>query len=262
MSRRRFYAPPNAFSDTAVNLPADETHHLTHVLRLTPGDEVFVFDGVGREYRCNFRGIRDAIAMLEIAEPLDDPVESPVQITLVQSLARGEKFDLIVQKATELGVSCIAPLITRYSDVRLDEQQKIKRVERWRRISLEAMKQCGRRQLVDIRPPQSIREFVAAADPRSNSAGDKDSSVALSLLFSERGGIPIEAAVAGVPIERAILAFVGPEGGWSDDEMDVLTEFGAKAVTLGPRVLRTETAAIVVVALIQHSLGDLSSTEY
>jgi 16S rRNA (uracil1498-N3)-methyltransferase len=260
MSRRRFYAPPNAFSDAAVTLPPDETHHLTHVLRLTPGDEVYVFDGVGREYRCNFRGIRDNIATLEIAEQLDDQVESPVQITLVQALARGEKFDLIVQKATELGVSCIAPLITRYSDVRLDDQQRVKRVERWRRISLEAMKQCGRRQLVDIRPPRSIREFVAATDPRPNSAADNDSSV-LSLVFSEGGGIPIEAALAGVPSERAILAFVGPEGGWSDDEMDVLTEFGAKAVTLGPRVLRTETAAIVVVALIQHLRGNLSSTE-
>jgi len=215
MSRRRFYAAPNAFSDNAVTLPPDETHHLTHVLRLTPGDEVFVFDGIGREYRCNFRGIRDNFATLEIAEPLDDQVESLVQITLVQSLARGERFDLIVQKATELGVSCIAPLITRYADVRLDDQQKIKRVERWRRISLEAMKQCGRRQLVDIRPPRSVREFVAGTDPSVNAAGNGDSSVNLSLLFNERGGVPIEAALAGVTTSRPIFAFVGPEGGWS-----------------------------------------------
>src|SRR2546428_7082794 len=136
MARRRFYAPPYNIGDSLVTLSAHETHHLMHVLRMTPGDEAFVFDGCGREYRCTFRRVENDLAQLEISYTLTDVVESPLHLTLAQALAKGERFDFIIQKATELGVSTIMPLVTRYADVRLDDQQKTKRVERWRRISL------------------------------------------------------------------------------------------------------------------------------
>ena len=191
MARRRFYAPPGNIAASTVSLSADETHHLIHVLRMTPGDEAFVFDGCGREYRCNFRSIKDNRAQLEIADALSDPVESPLHLTLGQALARGEKFDFIVQKATELGVSGIAPLVTRYADVRLDDQQTTKRVERWRRISLEAMKQCGRRKLVEITAPRTIREFIVANEPSPDAASHIQRAL---LLFTEKGGMPVVAA--------------------------------------------------------------------
>src|SRR6188474_1144714 len=140
MARRRFYAPPDSIDGSIVTLSGDETHHLMHVLRMTPGDPAFVFDGCGNEYKCSFRSFKDTYAQLEIeGVALNDIVESPVDLTLAQALAKGEKFDFIIQKATELGVSRIVPLLTRYGDVRLDDEKTSRRVERWRRISLEAL---------------------------------------------------------------------------------------------------------------------------
>ena len=263
MARRRFYASPDNIDGSIATLSADETHHLMHVLRMTPGDPAFVFDGCAHEYKCSFRGFKDNQAQLEIAgDALNDIVESPVDLTLAQALAKGEKFEFIIQKATELGVSRIEPLITRYADVRLHDQQIASRVERWRRISLEALKQCGRRKLVEITAPRTVRDFVGAArsssPPQTSHVLSSPTDRAL-LLFSERGGLALTVALAEVSKSSPIVALVGPEGGWSDDELELLNEFGCKSVTLGPRVLRTETAALVAVALIQHALGGISS---
>ena len=260
MARRRFYAPPDNIAGSLVTLSAHETHHLMHVLRMTPGDEAFVFDGCGREYRCSFRRVENNHAQLEISDTLSDLVESPLHLTLAQALAKGERFDFIIQKATELGVNGITPLVTRYADVRLDDQQKTKRVERWRRISLEAMKQCGRRRLVEITSPRTLREFIAANEASPDALPAAASHlVRAKLFFSERGGIAVTDALAGISKTCPIVALVGPEGGWSDDELDLLNDFGCQAVTLGPRVLRTETAAVVAITLIQNAIGDLST---
>lgn len=251
MSRRRFYAAPEDIIDTTVSLSVDETHHLTRVLRLKPGDEIFVFDGRGREYRCGFLALVGNRARLQIKEALTAGVESPLRLTLAQALAKGEKFDFIVQKATELGVSRIAPLVTEHTDVKLREEQTGKRLERWQRISLEALKQSGRRSLVEISAPATLAEFLNAdrLSPRS------------TFVFSERGGAVIDEALAGLTSATEVCVLVGPEGGWSDAELRLLDERGVKGVTLGPRVLRTETAALAAVTLVQHALGDLSSGE-
>ena len=259
MARRRFYAPPDNITASQVTLSTHETHHLIHVLRMTPGDETFVFDGCGREYRCTFRRVEGNRAQLEIEDALSDVVESPLHLTLAQALAKGEKFDFIIQKATELGVSSIAPLITRYADVRLDDQQRNSRRERWRRISLEAMKQCGRRRLVEIAAPRTVREFISEREsPSAARPGDVAHIPRALLLFSESGGMAVTDALAKVPPHNAVTALIGPEGGWSHDELEALNDCGCRAVTLGPRVLRTETAAVVAITLIQHALGDVS----
>src|SRR5215216_4744006 len=138
MSRRRFYAAPDAIFGSSVHLSRDETHHLTRVLRLKPGAEVFLFDGRGKEYRCRFLTIKDNRARLEIIEALSNEVDPLIHITLAHAVAKGEKFDFIVQKATELGVSAIVPLVTDHADVKLSEEKSGKRLERWRRISIEA----------------------------------------------------------------------------------------------------------------------------
>jgi len=258
MNRRRFYAPPEDISGSIAVLSTHETHHLMHVLRMTPGDEAFVFDGCGNEFRCTFSRVADDRAELEISDSLSDEVESTLDLTLAQALAKGEKFDFIVQKATELGVSRITPLMTRYADMRLDEQQKISRTERWRRISLEAMKQCGRRRLVQISEPLSIYQFMSGVEGSREPVGEKaDRSL---LLFSERGGVAVNEALGEASSSGSIVALVGPEGGWSDDELEALNDYGCKPVTLGPRIIRTETAALVAITLIQHALGDISSS--
>ena len=258
MARRRFYAPPEDINGPIVVLPTQETHHLMHVLRMTPGDEAFVFDGDGNEYRCTFRRVEDNRAELEIADSLTDVVESSLNLTLAQALAKGEKFDFIVQKATELGVNRIAPLITRYADVRLDENQKVSRTERWRRISLESMKQCGRRRLVEITEPLSIYQLMSLVE-RSTKPGTERPDCSL-LLFSERGGVGVTEALEEASVSRSVVALVGPEGGWSDDELEALNDYGCTPVSLGPRIMRTETAALVAITLIQHALGDLSTS--
>jgi len=248
MARRRFYAPPDESDGSVINLSAEETHHLLRVLRLKPGQEAFVFDGQGREYRCRFLALRGDRAQLEILDLLADTIESPLRLTLAQALAKGEKFDLIVQKATELGVSRIVPLATEHADVKLYDKSVPEKLERWRRISLEAAKQSGRRRLVEIASPIALADFFNAAD-------------GAMLVFSEWGGVMIEDAIAGAPDLTEITAFIGPEGGWERSELALMEERGCRAVTLGPRTLRTETAAIVAITLLQHALGDLSGNK-
>lgn len=254
MQRHRFYAPTNCFDGSVINLPREETHHLARVLRMKAGDEAFVFDGCGSEYLCRIAIVKDNRAQLEIIKPLDNAVESPIDLTLAQALAKGEKFDLIVQKATELGARRIAALATEHVDVKLKDEQAEKRLERWRRISLEALKQSGRRTLVEIVGPISLEEFTHTLEAESTAAR-------VMLVFSERGGTSINDALARELENAAVIALIGPEGGWSDDELSLLENRGAKFVTLGPRVLRTETAAIAAVVLIQHRLGDVSVTK-
>src|SRR5215510_6955243 len=257
MSRPRFYAPPTEITGSVITLGPAESHHLSRVLRLRAGDRVSVFDGLGAEYSCRITNSSGNRALLDIVGQLSDEVESPLDLTLAQALAKGEKFDFIVQKATELGVSRITPLMTRYADMRLDERQKISRTERWRRISLESTKQCGRRRLVQITEPLSIYQFMSVVESSNQSAAEK--AYQSLLLFSERGGFGVNEALGEASSSQRVVALVGPEGGWSDDELEALNDYGCKPVTLGPRIMRTETAALVAITLIQHALGDLSS---
>jgi 16S rRNA (uracil1498-N3)-methyltransferase len=254
MQRRRFYASPDEIDGYCVRLSLDESHHLIRVLRLARGDEVFIFDGCGREYRCRFDKVENQRAVLEIAEALSDEVESFLQLTLAQALAKGEKFDFAVQKATELGVSRIVPIASEHADMKLNRQQAEKKVERWRRISLEALKQCGRRRLVEIAMPLTLADFLNAGGEKVSS----DESPNAVIFFNERGGLLVKEALEQLVDKGTVTALIGPEGGWSDGEIELLNERGCLAVTLGRRVLRTETAAVVAMTLLQHLLGDLS----
>src|SRR5437764_9183455 len=253
MQRRRFYAAPESIGESVIHLSSEESHHLARVLRLRDGDEAFVFDGCGREYRCRVTSTEARGAQLEIVERLADEVESALDLTLAQALAKGEKFDLIVQKATELGVRAIAPLVTANADVKLSDERAEKRAERWRRIALEALKQSGGRRLVEIRPVVRLADFIAAI-----AAHDQTAAPPVLLVFSERGGAAVGEALSNADHTRRVIALIGPEGGWDDGELDWLAARGARMVTLGPRILRTETAALVAITLIQHRLGDLS----
>jgi len=247
MSRRRFYASPEQIIDASVSLSADEAHHLARVVRLRIGDEAQVFDGEGREYRCRVAEIEKHSARLEVIDEIKDEVESPLRLTLAQALAKGEKFDLIVQKATELGVSAIVPIVTEHTDMKLSDDSSARRMDRWRRISMESLKQSGRRRLVEIKTPVALNEFVESL---------VDSST--NLVMSERGGLPVRKALKGVDPNSDVIALIGPEGGWSDIEYELFRSRGLTMITLGPRVLRTETAAIAAVTLIQHTVGDIS----
>jgi 16S rRNA (uracil1498-N3)-methyltransferase len=257
MTRRRFYAPPAAFGpgEQSVKLSAEETRHARDVLRLQSGDEVFVFDGAGREFQCTVQTIkRDSTELSVIAEVEPTRPESSLNLTLAIALLKGEKFDLVIQKSTELGVKRIVPLDTERADVRpRDNEGAHKRVARWRRIALEAAKQTGRACVPEIVAPLTYNLLLMSA------VEEKEiSSNVTRLMFSERDGRSLSEATnsfAGQPTE--IVALVGPEGGWTDEEIDLARKSGWEIVTMGGRTLRAETAGITVVALLQHRFGDL-----
>lgn len=264
MQRRRFYAAPETISGSLINLACDESHHLARVLRLHANDEAFAFDGRGREYRCRVAKPDARHAQLEIITALADRVESPLDLTLAQALVKGEKFDLIVQKAAELGVRRIIPLVTENADLRLSDERAEKRMERWRRIALEALKQSGGRRLVDIQPPAALADYLGSITLGESSTAEASRTFAdrpappVLLVFSERGGTSIDTALGNTDHTRPVVACVGPEGGWDAIELEGFESRGARPVTLGPRILRAETAAVVAMTLLQHRLGDLS----
>jgi 16S rRNA (uracil1498-N3)-methyltransferase len=250
MTRRRFHAPLEAFSADHVALAADEARHLRDVLRLGPGDELYIFDGEGREFQCVIeQARRDSASLRVIAEVSPAKAESPLDLTLAIALLKGEKFDLVVQKATELGVVRIQPVITQRADVRLREDQNAKRVTRWQRIALEAAKQSGRARVPAVAVPISIDSLFESTASQNH--------IRL-LMFSERDGETLaEALMPPVTVSSTIVALVGSEGGWTDQEIVQARAGGWGVVTLGGRVLRAETAAIAVVVLLQHLFGDL-----
>lgn len=248
MSRRRFYSPPEAFNlrEKQVILGVEEARHLREVLRLKAGDRVSVFDGLGNEYAAVIvKAMRDS-SILEILELVETARrESPLKLTLALALLKGDKFDLVVQKATELGVNEVVPLMTTFADIRLrDSADAIKRVARWQRIALEAAKQSGRAVLPTINAPVDFRALVVAAS-------DDDT---LRLLFAEKGGVAMENLPSFAP---RVTALIGSEGGWSDEEVGLARDHGWKIVTLGGRTMRAETAAIAITTLMQHRYGDL-----
>ncbi|HEX8710192.1 MAG TPA: 16S rRNA (uracil(1498)-N(3))-methyltransferase [Pyrinomonadaceae bacterium] len=253
MTRRRFFAPPEAFATDGSNvtLASEETRHLRDVLRLKAGDEVFVFDGAGREYRCTVEECRrDSTTLKLCAGVAPAHRESPLGLTLAVALLKGEKFDLVVQKATELGVARIVPVLTKHADVRLrDETDAARRLARWRRVALEAAKQSGRALVPQVAAPLALASLLGAAW-----AGDAEWRV----IFAERGGRTLSAEMAALHTRPHVLtALVGSEGGWAEEELALALDAGWSAVTLGGRTLRAETAAIAVAVLLQHQFGDL-----
>lgn len=243
---RRFYAPPENFQDSKIILEADEAKHLRDVLRLREGAQINVFDGAGREFTAAVETIRKQETVLEIIDEVSPSApESPLELTLATALLKGEKFDLVVQKACELGVTKIIPLQTKRADVRIkDARDGIKRVERWRRIALEAAKQSGRAKLMKVEAPLSFEIFITGKEE-------------VKVLFSERNGTSLASFTSKNSAVRKMTAIVGAEGGWDDAELAAAEKYNAQIITLGGRILRAETAAIALSALLQSYLGDL-----
>ena len=252
MTRRRFYALLEAFAPDrkSVNLSAEETRHLRDVLRLKGGDEVYIFDGSGREFRGEVQTIgRDSTSVSVIAEVEPARPESSLNLTLAVALLKGEKFDLVVQKMTELGVRRVIPTITCRADVRIrNDEDAQRKVIRWQRIAMEATKQCGRAHLMKIEPPATFADLIKRAEFVDE----------LRLMFAERDGVSLRNALArDAEMSGGVIALVGSEGGWADDEITEARPTGWQIVTLGGRIMRAETAAIAIATLLQHRFGDL-----
>ena len=249
MTRRRFYAPPSGINShrESVTLGVDEARYLREVLRLKIGDEVYVFNGEGQEFQCQIdESRRDSAALKIIKEVEPARSESPLNLTLAVALLKGEKFDLVVQKTTELGANRIVPMITKLADVRLrDTSDAAKRVLRWQRIALEASKQSGRAVVPTVDQPVTFDSILNSSEAAS------------TVVFSERDGQSVDEVRAGLSGKKEITAFIGSEGGWTEQELELARSASVPIVTLGGRTLRAETAAIAAAVLVQHLFGDL-----
>jgi len=225
----------------------DELRHL-RVLRLRAGEKVILFNGRGLGFKAVIRSIGDAAAELAIEGALSSHGESPLGIILISALTKGDKPDLIVQKATELGVSSIIFYRAGRSVPEVRAERLDKRLVRWQRIALGAVKQCGRYTLPFINIEPGFAEAMGRA-----------ACAEVKLFFYEGGGLPVgdvlEGRRARGPKSMAIL--IGPEGGFTEDEYGLAVSSGYKPCKLGPRILRAETAAIAAVAIAQNLLGDL-----
>lgn len=218
--------------------------HMARVLRLTAGDPVTVFNGDGSDYPARIAAIRSSQVDIEVLERLPARPESPLALTLVQGIARAERMDLIIQKATELGVAYIQPVVTARSVVRLDAKTTERKLSHWRSIVIAACEQCGRARLPAIAEPLPLPEWLARSAPQSVRR--------LQLAVDALESLASAAAGAG-----AIEVLIGPEGGLEDSERNSAAGAGYRGCAIGPRVLRTETAAIAALAVLQSTAGDL-----
>jgi 16S rRNA (uracil1498-N3)-methyltransferase len=218
-------------------------NHISRVLRLRVGDALTLFNGQGGEYAGSIDEIRRDTVVVSILERRDVDRESPCQLTLAQGISRGERMDWVVQKATELGVWQIAPIFTERSIVQLDEKQASRKLQHWRSIAIAACEQSGRNHVPQITQPVGLYELL-----------EKRTSSGTALLLSP--GAPLRIAdLASAGTQITVL--IGPEGGLADVEQQAAVKAGFTPVRLGPRVLRTETAAVCALTLLQQKFGDI-----
>ncbi|MCC4633981.1 MULTISPECIES: 16S rRNA (uracil(1498)-N(3))-methyltransferase [Xanthomonas] len=230
--------------DQEVTLPEESANHLLRVLRLREGDACILFNGDGSDYhaRITVAGKREARALVERAEALSN--ESPLRITLLQGIARGEKMDLILQKATELGVTAIVPVNAERTEVKLDAARTEKRIAHWRSVVVSACEQSGRARVPTVAAPQGLQEAAQASDPQARRLTlDPQGEHRLSTLSAD--------------VEQGLIVAIGPEGGWSPRDRATLAAAGFTGLQLGPRILRTETAGLAAIAALQARFGDL-----
>lgn len=226
-----------------VTLPEDVANHLLRVLRLREGDPCVLFNGDGCDYDAELlqAGKRNANVRIAAARPTDN--ESPLAITLLQGVARGEKMDLILQKATELGVAAIVPVWAERTEVKLDAARVDKRVAHWRSVVISACEQSGRARVPQLSAPLALAEAAAAV-----------AATTLKLTLDPQG----EQRLRTLQLDGGAAAIaIGPEGGWSPRDRATLQAAGFVGLRLGPRILRTETAGLAAIAALQAHHGDL-----
>ena len=244
MRNIRIHVDDSLGAGAELVLPPQAGAHIARVLRLRAGDPLTLFNGDGRDYAAELTiaGPREVRVRVLQAQP--NLSESPLRIVLAQALARGEKMDWIVQKATELGVAAIVPLVTARSEVKLDEGRARKRLEHWRAVAINACEQSGRARVPVIAPVQGLQEWLPSLDAGA-------AATRLALLPE---GEATARQLRGIQ-DTAVLA-IGPEGGLDEKDSALLREAGFKGLRLGPRVLRTETAGISAIAALQALYGD------
>ncbi len=240
----RVYIPAERIEGEQITLQSREARYILKVLRLDLGDKVMVFDGEGGEYLTELCEDYQEGVYLAVKEALRPERESHLKITLGQGLLKGEKMKFVIQKATELGADRIVPLATYRSVPILEGERESLRVGRWRRIAQEAAKQCGRTMVPHVETVRELEDFLSQRE------GTK-------LILWEEESTPLREVLEKVDLSSGISVLIGPEGGFSEEEVSSAQTHGFLVAGLGQRVLRAETAAISVLSILQHLFGDL-----
>lgn len=242
---QRFFVTPDQVGEDKIRIQGSDVNHMKNVLRMRPGEEVMVSDGNNRQYRCRVEDYPDGEAVLAILEAGLVDTELPSRIYLFQGLPKQEKMELIVQKAVELGVCQVIPVQTRRCVVKLDAKKAAKKVQRWQQIAESAAKQAGRGYIPAVSEVMTFQEALAFSE-------------ALDIRL-----IPYELAdgmegtrkiLDGIRPGQSVGIFIGPEGGFEKEEVGRAVEAGAMPITLGKRILRTETAGIAVLSILMYRL--------
>ena len=240
----RLFVSGALINGAELELDGDRARYLGKVLRIRVGDSVTLFNGEGPQWPAVITRVGKSTVGLELGESFEAGSESPLKIHLVQGISRGERMDFVVQKATELGVKRITPVLTEYGVVKLKADRAEKRREHWQKVATSACEQSGRTRLPLIDTPVPLKNWFGA----------KPESVDAELILAPHASVPL----ASVPLpETKVCVLIGPEGGFSDSEFEDAAVSGFKAVSLGPRILRTESAAIATLAVLQSLWGDL-----
>lgn len=249
----RFFVHEEAIQDNIVFVTGPDVKHIARVLRLEPGDilEICTLDGQAREFRAIIREITNKDVTCVITGEKTGMTEPPVQVTLYQGLPKGEKMEFVIQKSVELGVKRVVPVLCERTVVKLDEKKAADRQKRWQRVAEEAAKQSRRTVIPTVTMPVTFRQAV-----------EQVNSEMLAIMPWEEEQIKGIRPVLTWKAEanRNVAVFIGPEGGFSREEADLARARGVVPVSLGPRIMRTETAGIVAVAIILYELGDLGGT--
>jgi 16S rRNA (uracil1498-N3)-methyltransferase len=242
----RFYVPTPQIEKGMLRVEGNEVKHIRRVLRLKAGDEIIVFDSLGKEYEGTIIEETTSSVVIKIQNIFLSKRDSPLDVTLAQSLLKGEKMDYLIQKATELGVKEIVPFFSSRSVPLLEKSGRLKRHHRWGRIAIEASKQCGRGVVPKIEPLQDYSEMLQIASPGS-----------LRLILWEREGGKLKEVLERSKEKTRIFFIIGPEGGFSQEEIEEAKRAGFIPVTLGRRILRAETASLCLLSILQYEQGDI-----
>ncbi|MFQ5903367.1 MAG: 16S rRNA (uracil(1498)-N(3))-methyltransferase [Candidatus Binatia bacterium] len=247
LNMHRFFVPRKDIQDKKGTVTGGELEHLRRVLRLRPGERVTLFDDEGWEHAGIVRSYTASVGEIEILESYQPKRESSLDITLAQALGKGEKMDLVVEKATELGVRTIVPFLSSHTVPRLDSKKIEGRHARWKKIALSAAKQSGRTRIPEILDLSDFGGLVHRPWPCE-----------LKLLFWEKESLQGLDQIRGEKVHLgSLLLVIGPEGGFSQDEASEAMRHGFQSIRLGRRILRTETAALAALSIVQFLWGDM-----
>lgn len=241
---RRFFIDSPLQAEMSIQ--GQDAHHISKVLRLQVGDGIIVVAPDGSAGTAQISDISIDKVMLVLQETIAEQKEAPVDVYLAQGLPKSDKMDYIVQKAVELGIKGIYPMAAEHCVVQYDETKKKARCQRWQKIAVEAAKQCGRTVVPVIEPIAGLAAILSAVD----------ADTVVIMLYEGQAAQGLKQTLAEHKAKKYIL-LIGPEGGFSDKEVALCQKHGAHIVTLGPRILRTETAALAGVAMVMYEYGDL-----